>query len=156
MARTFQVILGMIVGLIVLASAGAAAGYYFFSRLSTTPPKPLFSEETPEPQTEPPASSVKAEASTPAVKAETPEEETPEPQKSEELKPGEYKARVTWPDGLSLRDGPNLEAERIGGIGYDEELIVIEDSDDGRWQKVRTPGSDRQGWVKAGNVEKSD
>jgi hypothetical protein len=156
MTRTLQVILGIIVGLVVLATAGAAAGYYFLARLGITPPKPLFSEEAPKQPSEP-----QADAPAPSVKAETPKEEaqeseTPSPQKPEELEPGAYKARVTWSEGLSLRDGPESEAERIGGIAYNEELIVIQESEDGRWQKVRTPGSDRQGWIKSGNVEKTE
>ncbi|NEO88614.1 MAG: SH3 domain-containing protein, partial [Spirulina sp. SIO3F2] len=73
---------------------------------------------------------------------------------AEPLEPGAYRARVTWPDGLSLRDEPSLDANRIESILYDQEMIVLRSTDDGVWDRVRLPGSNKEGWVKAGNAQR--
>jgi hypothetical protein len=73
-----------------------------------------------------------------------------------ELPPGAYKARVTWPEGLSLRDAPNLESNRIGGVAFNQEVFVLKLSDDQRWQQVRLADSEQEGWIKAGNTQKAN
>lgn len=156
-SRIFQLLLGIVVGLTLVVGGAAATSYYFLSRLAEDPPRPVFSEETP--KAEPQESPAATQAETPGEEAET---ATPEPSPSpeppeedpEELKGNEYRARVTWPEGLSLRDNPQADSERIGGIAYNKEMIVMEESSDGEWQKVRLPGSGQEGWVKAGNAEK--
>ncbi|MEC4803505.1 MAG: SH3 domain-containing protein [Jaaginema sp. PMC 1079.18] len=153
-SRLIQLFLGISIGLLFVVGGAAAAGYYFLSRLAEEPSRPVFAEENPKPETTPSES-----ASTPEAKTE-PETATPEPSPAateaepEELKENEYRAKVTWPEGLSLRDNPTADAERIGGIAYDKEMIVMAQSEDGNWQKVRLPGSGQEGWVKAGNAEK--
>ena len=57
---------------------------------------------------------------------------------------------------MILRDQPDEDAGQLGGIAFDEEVIVLKESEDGRWQQIRIPDSDRQGWVKGGNVDKVD
>jgi len=145
--RIVQLFLGIIFGLVIIAGGTAATAYYFLSQLAETPQKPIFPEERPK-QPEPKADS------SPAKTEQKQEENKPSPEKEEELEPGAYKARVTWPDGLSLRDNPSKSANRIGGVAYNRELIILKKSKDGIWQKVRVPGSNQVGWVKAGNVEK--
>ena len=148
-----QFIIGFLLGISILIGGGVAAGYYFFSRLSTNPEKPIFPEEKPKPS--PTAKTANASKASPS-----PSDKQPEPAPSEspkkELEPGAYKATVTWPEGLSLRDEPSEEANRIGGIAYNQEIIIIKDSDDQLWQKVRLPDSDQEGWVRAGNVKRVD
>ena len=73
---------------------------------------------------------------------------------TEPLEPGTYKARVTWEQGLSLRAEPGASGERIGGLDYNQQIIVLEESSDKNWQRVRIADSDREGWIKAGNIEK--
>jgi len=146
-----QFIIGFLLGISLLVGAGVAAGYYFFTKLSTTPEKPIFPEEKPKPSpTAKTASSPKASPSP----SDTKPQPTPSTSPKKELEPGAYKATVTWPEGLSLRDEPSGNANRIGGIGYNQEIIIIKDSDDKQWQKVRLPDTDQEGWVRAGNVEK--
>lgn len=70
------------------------------------------------------------------------------------LEPGTYKARVTWQQGLSLRAEPNQNAERTGGLDYNQQIIVLEESADRNWQKVRLADGEQEGWVKAGNIER--
>lgn len=127
--------------------------------MSTDPPKPTFAEENSQEKTATKTDSkpvAKNEAETAkveevAVTDANTEEVIEEP---EELPPGAYRARVTWSTGLSLRAEPGQEAARIGGVGYNSELIILKTSADGDWQQVRLLGSQQEGWVKAGNVEK--
>ncbi len=53
-----------------------------------------------------------------------------------------------------LRGAPGIDGEPIGGVDYNEQVVVIEDSADKQWQRIRIEGSDREGWVKAGNLSR--
>lgn len=146
-----QFLIGFILGVTLLAGSGAAAGYYFLTKLSTPPARPTFAEEKPpEPVAKAQSSAAKSEA-TPKPQAD------PSPSPTEaELPPGSYAARVTWAEGLSLRDGPTADAARIGGVAYNQEIIVLKESDDKRWQQVRLGEEGQEGWVKGGNIERLD
>ena len=162
----FQFILGFILGVALIASVGAGVAYFYFTRMSShTPTKPVFEEETkspPSPQQDEIAeadSAITPELTTQpeAIPETTPEPEPipePEPEPEPELPPNAYFARVTWPQGLSLRAEPSLDAERVGGIGYNARIIILEYSSDQKWQRIRIPESQQEAWVKAGNVEK--
>ncbi|MGK7878021.1 MAG: SH3 domain-containing protein [Xenococcaceae cyanobacterium] len=144
----FQFILGFILGVFLFAGGTVGVVYLFFIQMATSPPKPVFSQEKSE---QPTVAQVKSSPAPSTTEKQTPE---PSPEKKEELEPGAYRARVTWPQGLSLRQESSYESQRIGGIGYNEEIIILKDSDDKEWQKVRVSGSGQEGWVKAGNVKK--
>jgi hypothetical protein len=146
----FKFIIGFIIGIFVLATCGAAAGYYFWTRLSVTPAKPIFAEEQPKK-----ASATKTVTSTKTSNtiANKPSL-TPSKPVAKPLPPDAYKARVTWQEGLSLRDAPNFESNRIGGVGFNQEVFVLKQSEDGKWQQVRLPESEQEGWIKVGNTEK--
>ncbi|MGB2925053.1 MAG: SH3 domain-containing protein [Limnothrix sp.] len=150
----FQFIFGFILGVLLLVAGSVGAAYYFFNRMASAPPKPVFSETLPAPTT--PESEEKTavtEAEPVAAEEEEPEEE--EETEAEELPAGAYEATVTWPQGLSLRSEPDADAGRIGGVDYNAQVIVLESSDDDVWDKIRlTDGT--EAWVKAGNVKKVD
>jgi hypothetical protein len=150
-SRVLQFILGIICGVALLGVSGAVAGYYFFSRMAVNPERPTYSEEGAATAASPPADSI-----VPETAAETPSSPEAEPEPVEELEEGAYRAQVTWPDGLTLRAEPSLDAEQIGSFLYEETMIILDTTDDGLWERVRVPGSDRQGWVKAGNSEPID
>lgn len=156
----FQFILGFILGVTLLAGSAAAAVYIFIAQMSAAPPKPVFSEENQKKEETEVAKKENTKTSPTDTETKATTEETKTTQESspetpeEELPPGAYKARVNWPEGLIFRAEPSIDAERIGSILYDQELIILQESDDKVWQRVRRPGSDREGWVKAGNVEK--
>jgi uncharacterized protein YgiM (DUF1202 family) len=61
---------------------------------------------------------------------------------------------VVQPIGLILRNDPNSSSAQVGGIDYNQQVTVLEKSSDGVWIRVRLEGSQKEGWVKAGNVEK--
>ncbi|NJL84271.1 MAG: SH3 domain-containing protein [Chloroflexaceae bacterium] len=117
------------------------------SRTTGQPLRPTFTEERADYVPE----SAIAEEPVPEPLAEP--EPPPEPPPQEEpLPPGAYKARVTWDTGLSIRSAP--DGESVAGIEYNGELIVLEESPDKRWQRIRVAGSGQEGWVKAGNIQK--
>lgn len=161
-----QFILGFIIGVVLLLGTSAATAYYFFTKLSVAPPKPIFNKENSPPATteasEPASSTTLTEAaptptegeSEPATEPAVVQEESPTPSLAERLGPNAYKARVTWPQGLSLRSRPSLDAERVGGIYYNDEIYVLEESADGNWQKIYIPESEQEAWVKSGNMER--
>ncbi|MEA5534046.1 SH3 domain-containing protein [Crocosphaera sp. XPORK-15E] len=169
LSGVFQFILGFFLGVALLVGGTASLAYVAFYRMSTNPEKPTFAEEKPPEKTE--AKPVAKTETKPVAKMETPaekpqevaakepevevvEQEVKEDVKEEKLPTGAYRAKVTWSDGLSLRSEPGQEAERVGGVGYNSELIILKTSADGNWQQVRLAGSQEEGWIKAGNIEK--
>lgn len=159
-STTVQLIFGFIFGIALITGVAAGAGYYYFKKMSVLPERPVFYEETTEGQKElqqqqnnaesPPEETAPLPAPAPAPPEPEPEPEPAEP----ELPPNAYLARVTWPQGLSLRSEPSIDAGRVGGIAYNAEIIVLEMSADSNWQKVRLPWSEQEGWVKNGNTER--
>lgn len=158
LSATAQLIIGFIFGTALIAGVVGSAGYLYFRQMAVRPEKPIFFEETAEGQKElkkdkPPLETSSNDEVAPEPKPEPKSEPKPEPAEPE-LPPNAYKAKVTWPQGLSLRSEPGVDAERIGGIGYDAEIIVLEESADNNWQRVLLPWSEQEGWVKNGNTER--
>ncbi len=141
--------LGVILAIALLISGSVALALLFINRASSPPPKPVFANDT---------SAVKKAATTAKPKNSTPTSNQLTPAKSSKPSPsplasGSYPARVTWNQGLSLRSEPDLEAERVGSLDYNQRIVVLEQSQDQKWQHVRLADSDLEGWVKAGNTE---
>lgn len=161
-----QFILGFFLGVFILTGTGAATAYLFLNRFSDAPPEPTYSEDDSSessngenPSASTPDNSPTEATSTSAVESPPPQPEPDPPQpesRTIEERFGEqaYEARVTWPSGLSLRDRPSVNTSRVGGVYYQDKLVIIGESSDGDWQKVYVPGSGQKAWVKAGNVEK--
>lgn len=155
-----QFILGFILGIAIIAVASAGAGYYYLSKIAVTPAKPTFTEEKEQPvaatevQKEAPSEIISEPQPEPPLELEPELEPEPEPEPEPPLPPNAYKARVTWPQGLSLRAEPSINAARIGGIGFNAEIIILKKSNDQRWQKVRLPWNQQEGWVKSGNTKR--
>lgn len=144
-------VLGFGLAAAILISGGVATALYFLYRVTTPPPKPIFANDT---------AAVKAQGS-----ANTAATASPNPQANSTVNPdtsssatplaaGTYRARVTWAQGLSVRSEPDVDAERLAGAAYNEELIVLEESADKNWQKVRLDNSEQEGWIKSGNIER--
>lgn len=156
----FKFIIGFILGTIFFGVGVGGCAYFFLSQMATNPSKPVFSEEKPKTASTPkennktskPSNSTKTNSNnTSKANDKKPEKVVA---KNKDLPKGAYMARVTWSTGLSLRNQPSAESERIGGVGYNEEIIILSQSDDKKWQKVRIPGSGQEAWVKAGNIKK--
>lgn len=157
-SNLLKFILGFFLAIAVLIGSGVAVALYFMNRTAIAPPKPIFANDSPSLHTKSPKAT-ETEASSTSSKEPTPSPgATPSPTESpkEPLPPGAYRGHVSWSDGLSLRTEPNQDAERIGGVGFNEKIIVLEESQDKGWQKIRVEGSKQEGWVKAGNTQKDD
>lgn len=152
-----KLILGIAIALILLSMAGVATARYFMGRLSVLPPKPLYGDEMPttpvEPEAVPGAVEVGAE-----VQAEAEVQPPPvvEPPPEPVLEPGAYNAVVVQPIGLVMREGPGVEFPQVGGVDVNEAVVVIEEPADQSWVKVRVVANGQEGWVKAGNTQRSE
>lgn len=140
-----KVSVGLFLAIALLAGGSLLAAQYFITKLSAPPPKPIYPNDKP----------ITAKTMT---KAKSAVEKPDAPNDAPSLKPlpsGAFTGRVSQPIGLILRDAPGRDSGQVGGIEYNDKVIVLETSADGDWQKVRLQTSDREGWVKAGNVEKT-
>jgi Bacterial SH3 domain len=159
-------ILGFFLAITVLVGSGVAVALYFMNRTGIPPAKPVFSNDSPSVKAQAPKATQPGGAKptlTPGTNTESSPSSTPTPTESPKATPsskplpsGAYRGRVSWAEGLSLRSQPNQEAERIGGVGFNQKIIVLEESEDKAWQKIRLADSEQEGWVKAGNTEKVD
>ncbi len=138
--KIFRFLLGSVLGLVILGIGLLGLGYFAVQRLSTPPERPVFENERTNQSSPSPAS-------TPSSTNSTPAEATPS------LTDG-YIATVSFSGGLSVRDNPSNDAARIGGVEFNQEVVVLEDSADGDWQRIRSQTSDLEGWVKAGNLKR--
>ena len=155
-SQTFQFILGFLIGVALIAGSAVGAAYYYFTKVSSSiPEKPVYPEES---TTAPVAQQPEKQDESQLVIESLSNADRPEPiaePVTESIPPNAYYANVTWSEGLSLRAEPSIDADRIGGVGYNAKILILEDSADKRWQKVRIPGSQQEGWVKAGNIERA-
>ncbi len=179
--KTLSSVLSFFVG-VLLASAllvlsSAIVARYFITKLTALPPKPTFTTKTtvkappkpnataaatPKPSIAPKPSPSAKPVSVAKVDSVVNESTTPKPSLSPSPqaspKPPSptdgYRARVVQPIGLVLRDNPTSGSAQVGGIDYNQQVTVLEQSPDGVWIRVRLEGSQKEGWVKAGNTEK--
>ncbi|MBE9226949.1 SH3 domain-containing protein [Phormidium sp. LEGE 05292] len=151
-------LIGFVIAIGLLAGAGIAGGLYFITKLTSPPEKPIFANEKNANKVKPVAAKVQPPAaSTPKATEVSANTNTPTPiseTKEKPLEPGTYKGRVIWSSGLSLRDNPSSDSERIGGVAYNEEVVVLSESDDKRWVRVRSEDGSNEGWVKARNIKR--
>ena len=162
LSSTVQFILGFVLGISLIAGISGTVIFAYYKKMSTLPKKPAFPEVPAKPSaskdTQPSTSIEPLESKSDMVESEklAQEKETKLESKPEsELPPNAYRAEVTWPQGLSLRAEPDVNADRIGGVGFEENIIILEDSADGKWQRVRISGSEQEGWVKGGNTKRT-
>ncbi|MEH1844981.1 MAG: SH3 domain-containing protein [Nostoc sp.] len=159
-------LLGFFLAIAVLVGGGVAIALYFVNRTGIPPAKPVFSNDSPSVKAQAPKATEPGQGK-PTLKRGTQTQSsssststpTQSPKATPSPKPlpsGAYRGRVSWAEGLSLRSQPNQEAEKIGGVGFNQKIIVLSESEDKAWQKIRLEGSEQEGWVKAGNTEKVD
>ena len=159
LTNLLKVILGFVLAIAVLLGTGLTVALYFVNRTAVTPPKPLYPNDNPSFQAKKP----KAIAKSPPKKVATPNpKSSPKPtptttptESPKPLPPDAYEGTVTWAEGLSMRSEPEANSSTIGGIGGNKKVIILEESADKKWQKIRIPDTDKEGWVKAGNIQRS-
>jgi hypothetical protein len=136
--KSLQLFIGILTGLLGLGAIAAGVGYYvFITQIGTRPPKPIFAEER--------------EGSTKTALANAPVVET-DLTAIENLT---YDAKVTFPQGLSLRKEPNSESEKLGSVDFEAKVAIVKTSDDSVWVLIKPESDAIQGWVKAANIEKT-
>jgi len=151
-----KLFLGVVLAIALMGLGGIAATRYFMARLTLLPSRPVFENDEPSPEAEP-------EVATPepqnASETQTPPTPIPEPVEEEftltesEIEAGAYKAQVVQPIGLILRAGPGRDYPQVGGVEYDEEVIVLNESPDQGWLQVRLPSLGIEGWIINGNTQ---
>jgi hypothetical protein len=171
-SNMFQFILGFLLGVALVAGSAVAAAYFYFTKVSSSvPKKPIYTEEkssnakvvderrattqsenTTDNETQSSSENPNYSDNVAPANSEKPLES--ELATEESIPDGAYYASVTWPQGLSLRAGPDINAAKIGGIDYNSKILILEESSDKQWQKVQIPVSQQEGWVKAGNIER--
>lgn len=134
-------ILGVLLAMVILSIVGLAMARYFILRISELPERPNYENDVPA------ETSPAAETTSPS----TPTTASEQPQSAAEVPSGSYRAIVSEPVGLILRDGPGIDHEQVGSVEYETELIIVEEQNG--WQKVRLPDG-REGWVKGGNIDR--
>jgi hypothetical protein len=142
----FKFLVGFLLAIVLMAGASVAAALYFAAKLTTVPERPVFPNDKAPVQIAGAAPKSTAQASPVSTSSDAP---SPKP-----LEPGAYRALVTQPIGLILRDTGSRDSNRIGGVGYKEKVVVLEESPDKEWQRIRVEDGNREGWVKGGNTEK--
>ncbi len=179
-SATAQFILGFFIGISLIVGVTGSLVFVYYKRMSALPKKPEFStpptavsEEVESATAIEPLESnstieIKEEEEVavssqedlveielePESEPESEPEPEPEPEPELQLPANSYYATVTWPEGLSLRAEPSVDAERVGGIEYNSKIVILGNSNDGNWQRVMLPWNQQEGWVKAGNVKK--
>lgn len=159
LSNILKVILGVLLAMAILVGGGAALAIYFMNRTSINPPKPVFTNDNAEVKAEA-AKTTPTPGATTAANPQTKTTPKPKPtpttsaEQEKPLPPGAYPATVTWPQGLILRAEPGANGERLGGVGFNAKVVVLESSSDKNWQKIRIESSGKEAWVKAGNTKK--
>ncbi len=155
-----KLILGMGLALVLLTLAGVVTARYLMGRLAVLPAKPLYGDEQPTP---PPTTATSTTAAPPLMPPEpappTPTVTPPPAVPGAEVPTaaaGSYEAVITQPIGLVLREGPGTDRPQLGGLDYNQAVVVLEEPTDQPWVKVRVAATGQEGWVKAGNLRRRE
>jgi Bacterial SH3 domain len=144
LAKTFT---GLLLAATLLAVGGYFGVNYLMSQLTKLPPKPTFPNDNPD--------FLKNNAKKVDPKSTAkPKESEKEPAKPKPLPAGAFEGRVTYAEGLVLRDSATRNSPTLGGVEMNEKVTVLETSTDGEWQKIRTV-NDKEGWIRGGYVQKN-
>jgi hypothetical protein len=137
---------GCLVAIALIIGGGFLAAQYLITQFTAPPPKPMFANDKPSPQPQPTAIATKPQ----------PPQPKPTPNATPAPKPSAagYPARITLSEGLNVRSNPDKDADRVGGVDYDEEIMVLEETPDKEWQRVRVKTSNVEGWIKSGHTER--
>lgn len=151
-----KVLGGVAIAVLLLFGGGFLAAQFLISQFTTPPPRPVFPNDNPSPAAKPTAAATASPTASPPSAAAVP---TPKPEASVTPKPtasptAGYRARIILSEGLNVRQGPNVDASRIGGVDYDEEVIVLEESPDKEWIRIRVQSSGIEGWIKSGYTDR--
>lgn len=162
-----KVVLGFFIAIALIVSGGYLAAQYVIAEFTKPPTKPIFPNDKTAQKPKPAASPTPVAAASPKVSpaavssplqpspaaTPSPQATSPSPQP---LPATSYPARITLSEGLNLRNKPSVDGDRIGGVDFDEQVVVIEESPDKAWQKVRLQSSNVEGWIRAGYTQRAN
>ncbi|MGA1475367.1 MAG: SH3 domain-containing protein [Prochlorothrix sp.] len=143
LSNLLRFLLGVSLGLALLLTGSIAAARYLLEQFTTPPAKPIFAEELPSPSPSPVPVVVASPTPSPGPNP------SPSPTASPTPPPGDT-GTVSWPDGLVIRESPSVGAGTVGGVDYNQRVVILETSADGDWQRIWFNGT--EGWIKAGNL----
>ena len=156
-----KTVTGLLLAIALLSIGSYFAFNYAIAQLAKLPPKPTFPNDNPNfikknkaKPTDKPVGKTVSSAEKDATISEEKISKEKEEKKLKPLPPGAFEGRVSYPQGLVLRDTAGRDSGTLGGVEFNEILTVIETSPDGEWQKVRT-SKDKEGWVRGGNIQKN-
>ena len=147
-----KVLVGLAIAFSILAIGGILA-FRYISQMTALPPKPTFPNDQPSTKAKPSiAVAQPSNKPKPKPKPTTTPSASPSPSPTDTTT---YSARINLSQGLNVRDAPSVDANRIGGVDYNEQITVLEESADGEWQRIRVESSGLEGWIKSGYSERS-
>lgn len=162
-SNVLKFILGFFLAIAILISTGVATALYFMNRTAIPPSKPVFANDNPTQRAQKPKATQTVATTTTKSSPEPSPSPTPSPtstaspnpeESPKPLPPGAYQGKVTWSQGLSLRTEPQQDAQRVGGVAFNQTVVILEESGDKLWQKIRQEDTNQEGWVKAGNTQR--
>lgn len=62
--------------------------------------------------------------------------------------------RVVPDIGLVLRDQPSSDSGGSTGVGFNTEVSILEETEDGEWLKIRNDSTGDTGWVRSANIDR--
>ncbi|PZV18384.1 MAG: hypothetical protein DCF22_02040 [Leptolyngbya sp.] len=136
---------GCLVAIALIIGGGFLAAQYLIAQFTAPPPKPMFANDM-SPKPKPVAIAPKPQPPPPKPTVSP----TPLPKPSGEG----YQAKITLSEGLNMRSNPAVDAERVGGVDFDEEITVLKETPDQEWQRIRVKTSNVEGWIKSGHTER--
>ena len=145
-------VLGIILAMLIVSISGIAMAKFFMSRIAELPERPVYENDSPESRNRQASGRPVPEAEGPAAVVEEAQDE-PEAaaEKDDALAEGEYKVVVNQPVGLILRDGPGTSYGQIGGLDYQQSVVVF--AEDSGWLNIELSNG-QTGWIKDGNTDR--
>jgi cytoskeletal protein RodZ len=139
------------VGLVTIGSFFAFQ--YLMAQFTALPPKPTFPNDKTAPATKAIAAPSPTASTSPIAVSPSPSPVAASPSPSPS--PGAaYQARVKLDNGLNVRESPNADAPRVGGVDLDQVVTVLEESQDKEWQRIRVETTGVEGWIKSGYIDR--
>ena len=145
-------VLGIILALLIMSITSLAMARFFMTRMVELPERPTYDSDLPKAdRPNPTAPTAEAAGDAPEAISEAEQPKAQPEDETDALQANEYKATVNQPVGLILRDGPGPDYAQIGGLAYQQSMVVV--AEDGGWLEVKL-SSGQTGWIKDGNVNR--
>lgn len=143
-------ITGFVLAILLLFIVGASLTHYLLDLLVNSTGRRTIEQETFTPEDNPDTVNSATSSATTAPIAEAPSS-LPSFASLPSPSPQPYQARVTQLLPMTVRQSPQPGTTQVGTVEYNQTVIVLENSADGVWQKIRV--GNVEGWIRSGNVQ---